>query len=194
METTLTAGQASAIAKALAPAISKDKGRPALSAVAVDPVTGLSATDGYRAHVVTVPAFDGFPAAVLAGAELVAALKAAAKAAGKGGTVTVTAGDAVTDDRPDFVTVTGGGVSAAVPAMHGDAVNLAPILAGTLDGDTVLPATFDPGRFADLVTAAGAIGDTVRIVKIHDRYAARVESSGDGMTFVGVLMPQRVAH
>ena len=190
METTLTAGQASAIAKALAPAISKEKGRPHLMGVAVDPVTGLSATDGYRAHVVTVPGLDSLPAGVLAGAELVATLKAAAKAAGKGGTVTLTASEA------DVIgwRVSAGGMTATVPALTCDPVNLAPILAGSLDGDTVIPAPFDPGRFADLVNAAGAIGETVRIVKIHDRYAARVESSGNGMTFTGVLMPQRVAH
>lgn len=190
METTLTAGQASAIAKALAPAIAKGKDRPALLGVAVDPVTGFSATDGYRAHVVTVPGLDAFPAGVLAGAELVAALKAAAKAAGKGGTVTLTASEA------DVIgwRVSAGGVTATVPALTCDAVNLAPILAGTLDGETVLPATYNPTYLAALIDAAGAIGDTVRVVKIHDRRPARVESSGDGMTFVGVLMPQRVTH
>ena len=193
METTLTAGQAAAIAKALGPAIAKGKDRPALLGVAWGPDGTLSATDGYRAHVVTVPelACDYAPA-VLSGADFIAALKASAKDVGRNGLVSVNVD--TWPDRASTVTVAGSVVSVAVPVLTCDPVNLAPILAGSLDGETVLPASFDPGRFADLVTAAGAIGDTVRIVKIHDKQPARVESSGDGMTFTGVLMPQRVAH
>ena len=212
MKATLDAATAAAITKAAAVARSTDPARPHMCAVrvVVDPAgtVELSATDGYRAHIVTGPAHVGAcPGDVLAdGAGFAAAVRdaaKAAKAAGKGYRGAPGTGPGVEielDDDGRAVNVRGVFAGApvavfAVPVRNAVFPDLAAIIPA---GENVEPgAGFSGAYMGDMFAAAAVVAgdlspvilDTVTRSKPAKVHAANADT---GAAFVGILMPQRV--
>lgn len=210
MKIILLPEQATAISKAIAPAISKDKTRHHLQQVEISPVGELvngiarsvrfAATDGYRLHVVTLApeensAYEWGDTCLVSGAELVKALADAAKkdkngivkidCAGHGApAVMVTNSHKVTGMNQYVVCVDMS--SATFP-------DIGPLLSDSLHTETELPASYDARYLADMVKAAGALSEHVKVTAMNTRKCGRVEShnSQAWMNFVGLLMPVR---
>ena len=190
METTFTPGEAKALAGALAGAVSRDRARINLQGVHVSGER-FAATDGYVLHTVTVPDMAAEPVTV-DGKALCDALKGAAKAAGRTGTVVLAGvgGDvtvsAVLPGSPAAVFV------AAVPVLAVEFPNIDTLL--TADTDAEPGATFDAGRLAGIIDAAGCIGSggRVRIDSLSVKRAAVVTAQGERFGFFGRVMPYRV--
>lgn len=210
MKIILLPEQATAISKAIAPAISKDKTRIHLQQVQIAPVGELvngiarsvrfAATDGYRLHVLTLApeensAYEWPETVLVSGAELVKALADAAKK-DKAGTVAI---DCAGLGAP-AVMVTN---SNKVTGMNQYVVcvdindygwpNIDPLLAGSLTQDVELPASYDSRYLADMVKAAGALNESVTITAISTRKCGRIESRNYDLwaSFTGLLMPVR---
>jgi hypothetical protein len=201
MKVTLTTPQAVALAKAIAPAISKEKNKVHLQTIDVlvtDTAAVFTATDGYRLHRVTVPQSpeqcrEGH--ANIEGSELLSALNNLAKLNGK------TGGDIVLSyDYGDNVTIATGETSLSAAVIDVAFPACASILNPTpeIDSDAYYHAPY----LADIITAAGhaarhKVGkdtvETVNLVNVHPRKPAHVRASNPvtGLEFHGVLMPCR---
>jgi len=205
MEISLTAAQAVTISKAIAPAISKDKTRPHLLGVQIAPIwttagVRINVTDSFRLHSVVVETTDAeWPDAVVpAGAELVKALQAAAKA-DKTGRVTI---QCAGEDAPALMVTNGQRFTQCVDLYKVTYPNVDELLARTLE--TELPAAFDGDYFADLMAAAqvvgshetrkGQAGRPVEIHAISSKQCCQVTSQSydETISFTGLLMPQRI--
>jgi hypothetical protein len=200
MKATLTTPQAVALAKAIVPAISKEKNKVHLQTVDVlvtDTAAVFTATDGYRLHRVTVPQSPeqcGEGHANITGKELLSALNNLAKLNGK------TGGDIVLSyDYGHTANVSTGGATLTAIVLDITFPACASILNPTpeLDSD----AHFHAPYLADIITAAGHVArhgwkdtvETVNLVNVHPRKPAHVRASNPvtGMEFHGVLMPCR---
>lgn len=196
---------AQAVAKALLTAVSKDKNRPHLQGVHVQPTQDgatLQATDGYRLHRVTVSMGGDVSADttgyLFGGRELCKALSDAGKVAKKdGGPVSVIVAETCAQ-------VTGGGFTVTVPVIVAEFPDTSSLFDGSDDMET--GATFNGDYMGDAFQAAQLIaelglarwqdshGVTVQTMRV--RKCARVTSrSGDevpAVTFDALVMPQRV--
>jgi hypothetical protein len=189
---------ATAIAKAIKPAISTDKMKRHLVMVEIrqdGERIRLAATDGYRMHIVYVTGAGSMAEPVtLDGLELVKALTTAGKDA-KAAPVTI---ELLSDGN---ATVTGGNVSAHVPGYLMTFPNVSQILA--MDAPTEIGALFNGDYLSDMATAAQQIADIgvgkrqrtlgVKLEAISLARPMRVSSvsvSGD-VSFTGVVMPVR---
>lgn len=210
MKIILLPEQATAISKAIAPAISKDKTKHNLQQIEISPVgqvengiaksVRFAATDGFRLHVVTLApeensAYEWDDAYLVSGAELVKALADAAKkdrngivkidCAGHGApAVMVTNSHKVTGMNQHVTCVDMS--SATFP-------NIDPLLADSLNTETELPASYDARYLADMVKAAGALSEHVKVTAMNTRKCGRVESRNYDLwaSFTGLLMPVR---
>jgi hypothetical protein len=200
MKVTLSTPQAIALAKAIAPAISKEKNKVHLQTVDVlvtDTAAIFTATDGYRLHRVTVPQSPeqcGEGHANITGKELLSALNNLAKLNGK------TGGDIVLSyDYGHTSNISTGGATLTAMVLDITFPACASILNPTpeLDSDAYYHAPY----LADIITAAGHVArhgwkdtvETVNLVNVHPRKPAHVRASNPvtGMEFHGVLMPCR---
>jgi hypothetical protein len=200
MKATLTTPQAVALAKAIAPAISKEKNKVHLQTVDVlvtDTAAIFTATDGYRLHRVTVPQSPeqcGEGHANITGKELLSALNNLAKLNGK------TGGDIVLSyDYGHTSNISTGGATLTAMVLDITFPACASILNPTpeLDSDAYYHAPY----LADIITAAGHVArhgwkdtvETVNLVNVHPRKPAHVRASNPvtGLEFHGVLMPCR---
>lgn len=189
---------ATAIAKAIKPAISTDKMKRHLVSVDIrqdGERIRLAATDGYRMHIVYVTGAGEIAEPVtLDGMELVKALTTAGKDA-KAAPVSI---ELLSDGN---ATVTGGNVSAHVPGYLMTFPNVSQILA--MESPTEIGAVFNGDYLADMATAAQQIADIglgkrmqalgVKLESISLTRPMRVTSvsvSGD-VSFTGVVMPVR---
>lgn len=203
MKITLTTIQATALSKALKPAIGTDPIRNHLTTVQVS-TTGdyatFTATDGYRLHRITVPQTDITECVTfnVAGKELVTNLALFAKSNGSGdGTVTL-------EHMHGLMMKSSSSMVVVVDIIDREFPNCGAIL----DAD---PETEDTGHYSaeylsDIILAASYIYGTkrkgddshgrVEIVNIHPRKPmhVRATSNATGMTFAGVVMPQRVGR
>jgi len=191
METTFTPGEAKALAGALAGAVSRDRSRVNLQGVHVAGDV-LSATDGYVLHVVTVPDMAAHPVDI-DGKALCDALKGAAKAAGKGGAVVLSGhgGDVLVQGLPADRLAGPASYVVAVPVAT-EGPNIDTLIVTETEAET--GATFDAGRLAGIIDAAGCIGKggMVRIDSLSVKRAATVTAQGERMAFFGRVMPCRV--
>ena len=203
MKITLTAAQAATLGKAIAPAVSTDKTRLHLTLVHVettDDSATFTATDGYRMHRITAPQTTGETGDkfLVAGVEFVAALGNAAKAIGKGAGFVV-----VEYDNDGTVEVTGGGVTHSVRELDIDFPPCGSIMDAEPETESE-SAYFHGPYMADLITAASTVSGKVKkgchdavgmvqIQNLNSRKPMHVRSSSPdtGMTFHGLLMPQR---
>lgn len=189
---------ATAIAKAIKPAISTDKMKRHLVSVEIrqdGERIRLAATDGYRMHLVYVTGAGEIAEPVtLDGMELMKALTTAGKDA-KAAPVSI---ELLSDGN---ATVTGGNVSAHVPGYLMTFPNVSQILA--MDAPTEVGALFNGDYLADMATAAQQIADIglgkrqqalgVKLEAISTTRPMRVSSvsvSGN-VSFTGVVMPVR---
>jgi len=204
MNITLTTAQAVALAKGIAPAISKEPGRYHLHSVQVvtaDEYVTFTATDGYRMHQITVPREPGrvekSDPFQVGGAEFVAALLSAAKAIGKG----VARISFQCNERGEAeVKSTFGRID--VPVVHVEFPPCAAILDTPVETES--GAYYHAPYLADIATAAAHISGKakkgthddagmIQIVNIHPRKPMHVtaQNTVTGMQFRGLLMPQR---
>lgn len=201
MKITLTTAQAVALAKSIAPAISKEKYHlQSVQIITTGEYTTFTATDGYRLHRITAPVVssscDSF---TVTGSELVSALLAAAKDIGKADRDIV-----IEYDLDGVVEITGGGLSKFITETDIEFPACASIL--DMGGETESGACYDTVYLAEIVTAAGHIsgkakknnyGDEqlVKIENIHPSKPMHVTAQSviTGMQFHGVLMPRRAS-
>ena len=203
MKITLTTAQAVALAKGIAPAISKEKYHlQSVQIITTGEYTTFTATDGYRLHRITAPVVssscDSF---TVTGSELVSALLAAAKDIGKADRDIV-----IEYDLDGVVEITGGGLSKFITETDIEFPACASIL--DMGGETESGACYDTVYLAEIVTAAGHIsgknrvgrkylddGQLVKIENIHPKKPMHVtaQSVATGMQFHGVLMPRRAS-
>jgi DNA polymerase III sliding clamp (beta) subunit (PCNA family) len=191
---------ATAIAKAIKPAISTDKTKRHLLMVEIrqdGERIRIAATDSYRMHLVYVTGAGEIAEPVtLDGMELVKALTTAGKDA-KAAPVHIF----INDDRQGNATVDGATVSIHVPGWASDFPNVAPILA--VKAPTEVGALFNGDYLSDMATAAQQIADVgltkrmsplgVKLEAISTNRPMRVSSvsvSGD-VSFLGIVMPVR---
>lgn len=202
MKITLTTAQAVALAKGIAPAISKEKYHlQSVQIITTGEYTTFTATDGYRLHRITVPQTDSTASDTftVTGSELVAGLLATAKTIGKADRNIVIAGD-----LDGVVEITGGGLTKSITETDIEFPACAAIL--DVSVETESGACYDTIYLADIVTAAGHIsgkakknnyGDEqlVKIENIHPNKPMHVtaQSVATGMQFHGVLMPRRAS-
>lgn len=212
MKIQLAPAQAVAISKAIAPAISKEKHKYHLQQIQISPQgdskngyatsVRFAATDGFRLHTVElVNSYDPHEwseSITVSGAKLVKALADAAKK-DKTGTVNIECVGAgapavmVTNTHNDT------GMNQYVVCVDMSSEHMPQIdglLTGSLNQDMELPATYNARYLADMVKSAGAVSEAVKITGISTRRCGRVEATGDsygdtGLSFVGLLMPQR---
>jgi hypothetical protein len=190
---------ATAIAKAIKPAISTDRMKRNLMMVELRQEgerIRLAATDGYRMHIVYVTGAGEIAEPVtLDGMELVKALTTAGKDA-KTAPVSIFIKDDVNN-----ATVDGATMSIHVPGWPSEFPNVSQILA--MDAPTEVGALFNGDYLADMATAAQQIADIgltkrmqplgVKLEAISLNKPMRVSSvsvSGD-VSFTGVVMPVR---
>jgi hypothetical protein len=189
---------ATAIAKAIKPAISTEKMKRHLVSVEIrqdGERIRLAATDGYRMHIVYVTGAGSMAEPMtFNGLELVKALTTVGREA-KYAPVSI---ELLPDDN---ATVTGGNVSAHVPGWPSEFPNVSQILA--MDAPTEAGALFNGDYLSDMATAAQQIADIgvgkrqrtlgVKLEAISLARPMRVSSvsvSGE-VSFTGVVMPVR---
>jgi DNA polymerase III sliding clamp (beta) subunit (PCNA family) len=200
MKITLTTAQSVALAKGIAPAISKDKYHlQSVQIITTGECVTFTATDGYRMHRITVPQTDctaGDKFTVL-GSELCATLLATAKAIGKG-----TRDVVIEYDLDGVVEITDGRRIEFITETDIEFPECAAIL--DVNVETESGACYDTVYLAEIVTAAGHVSgkakknayddsQLVKIENIHPRKPMHVtaQSTATGMQFHGVLMPRR---
>jgi hypothetical protein len=202
MKITLTTAQSVALAKSIAPAISKDKYHlQSVQIITTGEYVTFTATDGYRMHRITVPQTDctaGDTFTVL-GSELCATLLATAKAIGKG-----TRDVVIECDLDGVVEITDGRRIEFITETDIEFPECAAIL--DVNVETESGACYDTVYLAEIVTAAGHISgkakknvyddsQLVKIENIHPKKPMHVtaQSTATGMQFHGVLMPRRAS-
>lgn len=182
--------------KALDIARGRDAMRVALSGVNWEIVGGVhtfTTTDSYRLHTVTVPDTGStYDDSLILSGDVVKAVQACAKAAGKNGVVTL---DTFHDGSCDVA----GGDGIAAPECRVTVLilnNEFPTCRSIIDGanDIELPALFNGKYLGGLIDAAtlwAGKDRPVTVESIHASKPGRVSSTNSVGTFTGVLMPQR---
>ena len=212
MRITLSTAQSVTLAKAIKPAIGTDPIRVHLTTVelaATDGGVTFTATDGYRLHQVTIAASDGWlsvPGETInvAGKELVSNLALFAKNNGKGdGSVTLR--NVTEDDAPisNLMMTSSSSMVVVVDVIGRDFPNCASIL-NSEPATSELVCQFESEYLADIVTAAGAVSKAnkrkgmpamapIKILNLNPSKPCHVTATNTdlGMTFHGVIMPQR---
>lgn len=211
MRITLSTAQAVTLSKALKPAIGTDPVRVHLTTVelaATDGGVTFTATDGYRLHQVAVAASDGWQIndgekINVAGKELVSNLALFAKNNGKGeGSVTLR--NVTDDDAPisNLMMTSSSSMVVVVDVIDREFPNCGAIL-NSEPATSELVCQFESEYLADIVTAAGVVAKSkanrhgvvapVKILNLNPSKPCHVTAGNAdlGMTFHGVIMPQR---
>ena len=211
MRITLSTAQAVTLSKALKPAIGTDSIRNHLMTVEITTTTDgarFTTTDGYRLHQVTIAASDGWQIndgekINVAGKELVSNLALFAKNNGKGdGSITLR--NVTEDDAPisNLMMTSSSSMVVAVDIIDRDLPNCASIL-NSEPATSELVCQFESEYLADIVTAAGVVAKSkankhgvvapIKILNLNPSKPCHVTAGNPdmGMTFHGVIMPQR---
>lgn len=195
MRVELPGGAAADMVKAVDAARGRDAMREHLTGVYWEIVGGVhtfTATDSFRLHMVEIEdSVATYADSVLLSGDIVKAVQACAKSAGKGGTV-------VLERFDGSVNVSGvNDIGAAISRVTVECLaHEFPQCRAIIDGATEieLPALFDGKYLAGVVDAAtvwAGKGGQVRVDSVHARKPARITARNDYGTFTGIVMPQR---
>lgn len=206
MRIELSGAVAVSLAKSLDPARSKDAMRRHLTGVYWEmpygetPVNVFTTTDGYRLHRVTIgdaiaidAGLSGIAQSVTLSGDVVKALVAMAKLAGKKGLVVLDSDDGKTvvtaHMTEGYRSIVG---SMNVETLYGDFPQCADIIARS--NEIELPAFFNPKYLGDVIDAAGIWAGKdglVRVDSLNVTKPGRIVSRNSSGTFTGVIMPAR---
>ena len=196
----LDAALAAKLFKAVGVAVGKEPNRIALTGVQwkCGPAGNtFTATDSYRAHVVTLGETPYTGDIVMSG-EIVKAVASVAKAAGKNGYVTLELVDGDTGKAVVVSGITDGGTvaisTATVTCIDVEFPNIEMVLAraGASDG---LPV-FYSGKYLGSTIDAATVwsGDQICVDSVHTMEPGKVTARNDYGVFTGIIMPQRAGR